>query len=632
MKKILSFVIVCVLVLSGLGAVALPETKNNQMKTDESIKFISFSKPYIQEKGEYISLHIEESNLYVTEPCRPMMPMYVKTVELPFGAKNINVFCTVNKVHEQTISKKIIPASEPAPLHSEMKIQTDTSIDENIYSSTELYPNKWHSHRVGCGLNNKEEHVTHVAVQVYPVRYSPADNKIYYTDSVYLTITYDAPTKPVSFNDAYDLVVIAPKKFSRILNRFIDHKNDHGVPTVLKTVESIYEEYSGVDKPEQIKYFIKEAMEEWGITYVLLVGGLKSYYDNDDRDNENEGSTDWHVPVRYTNLYDDGDIQDPGFISDLYYADVYKAGGVFENWDSNGDGIFAAWDKPGVGNDVIDQYPDVCVGRLACRNRFEVRIMVNKIINYESTLADPSWFNKMVCVAGDSFQSDYEYEGELTCDYALAEMPDFEPVKLYTSYRDSGEGPTPTPENITEAASNGSGFLMFEGHGSPGTWATHYPGGVEWTPSYHIYKFPKLANKEKLPVCIVGGCHNSMFNVSFYKTYGPENGSYWTYGMPVPECFSWWLTRKIGGGSIASLGCTGLGYGVLDMIGLSAYLDYLFFYAYGQMGKHILGETWSAAVTEYISTTGFFGKLDVKTVEQWPLIGDPSLMIGGYTA
>ena len=60
-------------------------------------------------------------------------------------------------------------------------------------------------------------------------------------------------------------------------------------------------------------------------------------------------------------------------------------------------------------------------------------------------------------------------------------------------------------------------------------------------------------------------------------------------------------------------------------------MDYLFFYAYGQMGKHILGETWSAAVTEYISTSGFFGKLDVKTVQQWPILGDPSLIIGGYT-
>ena len=47
--------IVCILILCGLGAIALPENRNNQMKAVESIEFISFSKQYIQEKGQYIS-------------------------------------------------------------------------------------------------------------------------------------------------------------------------------------------------------------------------------------------------------------------------------------------------------------------------------------------------------------------------------------------------------------------------------------------------------------------------------------------------------------------------------------------------------------------------------------------------
>jgi len=627
MKKIFPLLVVVVLVLSGLGAVALPEADRKQL---EKIETISFSKPYVQDKGDYVSLHIDESNNYVTEPGRPMVPMFVKVVDLPFGAKNINVLCTVKGVHEQVISKDIIPAPEPIPLIVKRKISKEISIDETVYSSTELYPNEWYSFRVGCGLNYEDEHVTHVAIQVYPVRYSPAAGKLYYIEGVDITVAYDAPTKPVTFADTYELVVIAPKKFSGIINRLVDHKNDYGLPTVLKTVEAIYDEYTGVDKPEQIKYFIKDAIEEWGIKYVLLVGGLKSYWDNDDRDNENEGSTDWHVPVRYTNLYDDGDVQDPGFISDLYYADVYKAGGVFENWDSNGDGIFAAWDKPGVPNDVLDLYPDVCVGRLACRNRIEVIVTVNKIINYESTPADPSWFNKMVCVAGDSFPSDFIYEGEFTCDLALELMPDFEPVRIYASNRDSGVGLTPSPENFTSVVSNGSGFLLLEGHGTPGSWGTHYPGGIEWTPILLIYHFLKLSNGEKLPICIVGGCHNGLFNVSIYKTYGPENESYWSHGMPIPECFNWWLTRKIGGGSIATIGCTALGYGIVDFIGYSAFLDYLFFWVYSQMEQHVLGKTWSSAVTEYVAIFGNYFKLDAKTVQEWALLGDPSLMIGGY--
>ena len=78
------------------------------------------------------------------------------------------------------------------------------------------------------------------------------------------------------------------------------------------------------------------------------------------RDNTNEGSTGWHLPVRYTNLFDnpkfpltaESTLHDPGVISDLYYADIYEAGGNFSSWDPNGDGVFAAWGKPGVENDT----------------------------------------------------------------------------------------------------------------------------------------------------------------------------------------------------------------------------------------------------------------------------------------
>jgi hypothetical protein len=238
------------------------------------------------------------------------------------------------------------------------------------------------------------------------------------------------------------MVIIAPSVFSDDLQRLIEHKNSFGVKTILKTTEEIYVDgYQGVDKPEQIKYFIQDALETWGIKYVLLVGGLKSLIWGKPRDDANQGTKDWHVPVRYNNLYDDPEhplkatgIHDPGVISDLYYMDIYKEGGVFEDWDPNGDGIFAAWSKPGVDNDThIDQFPDVSVGRLACRNNKEVKTMIDKIIKYEQNPADPSWFKKMIVVSGDGFldQEDLNIlwdtnglpDGEYTI-YAQSENPD----------------------------------------------------------------------------------------------------------------------------------------------------------------------------------------------------------------
>jgi hypothetical protein len=629
MMKILPLVIVGVLIVGGIGAVAIPK--------DEAVQFeqqtvVSFSRPYIEDKGDYVSVELAESKAFITEPGRPLLPMYVNVFELPFGAQNIQVSCTIQGLHIEDLSKKVVPTSQPIPRTVNALVNRyETVIDASVYSQSGLYPDAWYGVRIGCGLNSAHEHVTHVAVQVYPIRYCPVLDELYSIDSAELTVSYEMPVEPLIFGDSYDMVIIAPRKFARSLTRLIDHKNHYEMPTMLKNVEDIYNEYTGVDKPEQIKYFIKDAVETMGVKYVLLVGGLRRYWDCDDRDNENEGSTDWHVPVRYTNLYDGDEVEDPGFISDLYYADIYKGGGAFENWDSNGDGIFAAWDKPGVPNDVLDLYPDVSIGRLPCRNQLEVILMVNKIINYEKSPANPIWFNKMICVAGDSFPSYFIYEGEFTCDLACEFMSHCDPIRIFASYRDSGTGPTPSPDNITRIVSEGSGFLMFEGHGTPGTWATHYPGGYEWTPIYMIYQFPQLSNGDRLPVCVVGGCHNSMFNVSIYKTYGPENESYWSHGMPIPECFNWWLTRKLNGGSIATIGCTALGYGIVDFIGLSALMDAFFFWAYGEMGQHVLGDAWFVAVNEYVSSSGFIPKLDAKTVEEWELFGDPSLMIGGYT-
>ncbi|MFW6121337.1 MAG: C25 family cysteine peptidase, partial [Petrotogales bacterium] len=162
-----------------------------------------------------------------------------------------------------------------------------------------------------------------------------------------------------------------------------------------------------------------------------------------------------------------------------------------------------------------------------------------------------------------------------------------------------------------------------------------------------IYDFPKLRNGDKLPVCVVGGCHNSQFNVTILATMTDKDNSkhMWTYGFPAPECWSWWLTRKIGGGTIATIGNTGLGYGAVgehgDLDGdnitepdcleaLGGYWGIQFYKSFDE-GKDVLGETWTGAINKYLDTfPGMDYQIDAKTVEQLPILGDPSLQIGGY--
>ncbi len=275
-------------------------------------------------------------------------------------------------------------------------------------------------------------------------RYNPAQQKLYVIDSFDISITYEQPQQEYgNVGEGYDMVIIAPQRFVIPINRLVRHKNDHGMKTYLVTTNSIYKNYPGVDKPEQIKYFIKDAIETHNISKVLLLGGLKSWFWGRARDDCNQGSKGWYVPVRYNNLFDDPEhplaedsIYDPGVITDLYYADIYEEGGNFSTWDPNMDGIFAAMSRPGIENDTgIDMFPDVCVGRLACRNIREVNIMVQKIINYEKQPADPLWFEKMIVVSGDGFldQEDLDLQwdvnglpdGQYTI-YAQSNNPDAE--------------------------------------------------------------------------------------------------------------------------------------------------------------------------------------------------------------
>lgn len=367
-----------------------------------------------EENNGYIELHLNNISSYLMTPGCPVLPQIVKTFELGFGVQNVEVKVTPVDVNEYTISKKVQPAPAMLPL-TDKTLHMDVKPRENkeVYGSNEPFPPNWYTYRVGCGLNTHNKRVTFVSVHIHPIRYIPAADKLYVMKKANVTLSYQQPkTSFFSSDTKYDMVIIAPSAFSAALQPLVTHKNNHNISTLLKTTEDIYSEYSGVDKPEKIKYFIKDAIERWNITYVLLVGGLKSLIWANGRDDVNQGSKDWYVPVRYSNIFDnpkypladESSIHDPGVISDLYYADIYKEGGVFESWDSNNDGVFLAWNKPGVENDTgIDFYPDVCLGRLPCRNLKEVETVVNKIINYENTPCDSSWFKKMIVFSGDGF-------------------------------------------------------------------------------------------------------------------------------------------------------------------------------------------------------------------------------------
>lgn len=440
-------------------------------------------------------------------------------------------------------------------------------------------------------------------------------------------------TAETSFSDSVDLLIISPRRFSTYLLPLAKHKNETGIKTTIVNIEQILHQESNKckDAAEKLKYYIKEAKDQSNVRYVLLVGGRKNQAKNEE----------WWIPVRYSRLQRNyGHWEENKFLTDLYFADLYDENGTFSSWDTDDDGIFGEWAKNNSAEDIPDLYPDIAVGRLPCRTIYDVLIAVNKIIDYETTDFSKDWFNNMVVVAGDTYpvKTPGFIDGEVHTQKALDYMDGFKPVKKWVSDKSLINW-----LDVVSAINNGCGFVFFSGHGGPHLWAT-YPVETadNWAASFHLRHMPFLINKDKLPICVsASGCFNNMINVSL-------SHSEWVYmhpfGIPlaynVPRCWGESLMLKPFGGCISVIASTAFSYESSDITGNKGgceWLDIHFFEQYNVYDTAVLGDCWSQTVSAFLqnftidwsdaSDTG--DALMVKNLQQWLLLGDPSLRIGG---
>ena len=652
--KIIPVLVVIIIILTSINVIAINSEEDKSIKNAIKYDTVSFSKATIESLGEYVSINIKEANSVLNNPGKPELPIYIKTLKFPLGTKILGIECTPSEIKHEVISGKIKPAPIPLPLVS-VKQSKDNIIekvqeDNDIYSASELYPDKWYEYSIGVGLDG-DERVVFLKLRFYLVRYSPNNDTIHYIDNVDVKVSYEEGINPLPSTHQYDLVIITPRRFYLQVLPLVIHKNRMGIPAKIKTTESIYRQYrEGRDKPEKIKYFIKDAIEKWNIKYVLLVGGRQGF------------GVRWFVPARYSNTFDRSSWNETTFVSDLYYADVYRYNETiqdyeFEDWDSNSNGIFAEWtwiwdperwwwydtDE----KDILDLQPDVYVGRLACRSIREVRTVVRKIIKYERSSYNKSWFKRMIVAGGDTAPfGDGIWEGENENELAASYM---EPLGFEIDRYWASDGSL-TNFSLIPAIRRGAGFFFVAGHGSPVVWSTHWPENeTGWIDALVNSDMKLLLNMKKLPICVIGGCHNSMFDVAqirLLKGVLKLGLNYFTW-IEDEECFSkvfwlkrcwgWNLVRQKWGGSIATIGNTGLGWGTGGEGSVEmgdGYITTHFFQVYNQtadLKACTLGLVHGQTINDYVIKFSPNGnEIDRKTVEQWVLLGDPSLKIGGY--
>jgi len=549
-----------------------------------------FSPPQIIQKGDYLRVSLDQATSYLSDSLYPSLPVWSIPMYFPFGTTIDDVELSHTGIKEIDIGKPLLPSSLPLPLGND-EANSVLQLDESVHTGNSPYPSQWYTVHTGGGIKDGKR-VTSLTIHVTPTRYMPDTRVLQFIDNISLKIKYH-PSTITQRGEGPQLVIITPIYYSLDFVKLMEHKNAIGLPTTIVTLDEIFKgDYfpvQGRDDQEKIKFFIKQAIENWGTKYILLGGGAQD------------------IPARQAYI---SSIMPPetSFPSDLYYADIYDSEGDFSSWDSNNNNFFGEYHYQNR-TDNVDLYPDVYLGRLACGTLNQVSTVVEKIIQYEETTYGKPWFKNIVVCAGDTFPNDIGMinEGEYITREVVDIMSNFSSKKLWASVGNLNK------KDILTAINNGAGFVDFSGHGSDIKWKTYLPNNLDEQIEFDIYDVSFLTNREKLPVVTINACSCGKFDQS--------------------TCFAWYFVKKTHGGAIATLASSGISYGIEGSSQTERYMGWMetHFYEYYQNSHtpHNLGIIWSRTITEYLHRFTP-SDADYKTVEEWTLFGDPSLTIGGY--
>jgi len=293
---------------------------------------------------------------YTGTPKEPMLPMNTIYLTIPTDQDPVGVITTVISTQRFKLSNKIYPAQYPVAANG---VEKDIAFAEpnGVYSTNANYPgidaNTVHS---GCLGGYKI-----VAVNVFPVQYNPAKDSIALITTLSLTLTTkSASVAPLAYNtrtefqdriyrkmvsalvtnpsvipvskvnksssdimkplkltqlpsqesDAVPYIIITESPFDTVFQRLADWKTKKGLPTVVKKVSWINQNYFGVDLQDKIRNFIRDCYSNWGTVYVLLGGGPEI------------------VPCRYTRNFCRGyaasgaKLYTENVPCDMYYSDL----------------------------------------------------------------------------------------------------------------------------------------------------------------------------------------------------------------------------------------------------------------------------------------------------------------------
>ncbi|HWB13240.1 MAG TPA: C25 family cysteine peptidase [Pirellulales bacterium] len=306
--------------------------------------------------------------------------------------------------------------------------------------------------------------------------------------------------------DAKPLLIVAPDAFHEALQGYRQYKQERWSVEIV-SLESILRETPGCDDPERVKRFLFQQWKAGNAGYALLVGDADIF------------------PVRYMVL----DRVTPAafdyafYPSDLYYADLARDDGTFDDWNARKDDFHAGYfgevrgeknKADAINFDQVDYRPDLAVGRWPVSSVDELQIVVAKSMLFEQGV---SAGDRAGLKGAALFSVGGWVDSRDLMDQIARRMPsDWSVEKRYYADRQRNDktGP-PNEEQLVELLNHGQRIVFHAGHGQDDAWEQ----------CFSIRSFEKLTNGDRLPVMISAGCSTArLATLPPYEAYVDVDG------------------------------------------------------------------------------------------------------------
>jgi hypothetical protein len=248
------------------------------------------------------------------------------------------------------------------------------------------------------------------------------------------------------------LMVICPADWVKTLDPYVQARGAAFNVRCL-ALEDLLAGNEGADAPERIKRLLHRAWQREGLRYALLVGDADTF------------------PVRWMALDRNTEpAHDYAFYaSDLYYADLAKDDGSFEDWNGQREGFHAAYygevrgehfKTDPVNYDGISYVPEIAVGRWPVSTVVQLQAVIAKTLEWEHT---PRLSPRAVIAHAEGWVDERERLGKLADALGNA---GWEVDRQF--YGDQKQ--QPTPQTVRDSILAGKELVLHAGHGSGESW------------------------------------------------------------------------------------------------------------------------------------------------------------------